>query len=123
MPSVVWRSIRISGQRSKRPTFETMGRLRGTETGRSSTLHSLRRGTVIDELLLLAKDDRNQLLAELKSSVSRDAAHAFYKAIGYSVFATSHLFRKSFAESVVTGDGRTPDFFSPAARVARMNTF
>jgi GNAT superfamily N-acetyltransferase len=30
----------------------------------------------------------------LASSISRDAAHAFYKAIGYSVFATSHLFRK-----------------------------
>ena len=30
----------------------------------------------------------------LASSINRDAAHAFYKAIGYSVFATSHLFRK-----------------------------
>jgi GNAT superfamily N-acetyltransferase len=33
----------------------------------------------------------------LASSIHRDGAHAFYEAIGYARFATSHLFRKTLA--------------------------
>jgi len=33
----------------------------------------------------------------LASSIHRDGAHAFYEAIGYTRFATSHLFRKTLA--------------------------
>src|SRR5271166_7029756 len=50
MPSSVWRSIRMSGQRSNRPTLETTGRFSGMETDRSSTARGASRGTVIARL-------------------------------------------------------------------------
>ena len=58
------------------------------------------RGSGVGKIVMAAVEarvrDRGFASVSLASSVTRDEAHAFYEAIGYERFATSHLFRKTW---------------------------
>jgi GNAT superfamily N-acetyltransferase len=60
-----------------------------------------RRGGVGKALMARAEAwarERGFTSLALSSQIARDQAHAFYKALGYDIVATSHLFRKTIRE-------------------------
>jgi GNAT superfamily N-acetyltransferase len=58
------------------------------------------RGNGVGKIMMAAAEmwaaERGFSSVALSSNISRDDAHAFYKALDYKCEATSHLFRKTF---------------------------